>query len=158
MAVLPDEYGQFKKTYWTPSERDNLKLVVGFVEGIKSKQFDEVLRAYADSPYIQHNRSIPSGISGVVETNRTLAKRFPEFTLIAKHVYVDGDFVTFHSHVTLSLKHRNDDQKGLNVIDIWKIENGQIVEHWDAIQPLDFLTRFFFWVSGGAVKNQNGVF
>jgi len=151
-------YDEFIKTHWTDEERANLQIVANFVEGIKAKKFNDVIAQYTDSPYVQHNRSVQSGVRAIVETNRKLAKQFPEFTLTAKHVYVDGEFVAFHSHVTLKAKHRGNDGKGLNVVDIWKVTDGKIVEHWDSLQPLDFMSRLVLLLTGGAVRNKNGVF
>lgn len=151
-------YKAFDKPHWTDIEIRNLETIIDFVEGIKAKKFDDVINRYSGSEYIQHNRSVESGVKAIVETNRELAKKFPEFMLEAKHVYLDDCFVTFHSHVTFKKEHRGNDNKGLNVVDIWKVENGNITEHWDSIQPLDFLTRLFFLISGGTIKNTNGVF
>ena len=71
---------------------------------------------------------------------------------------MDGDYVTFHSHATLKEEDRGNDQKGMNIIDTWKIENGKIVEHWDSIQPLDVFMRFYVGLNGGDIQNANGVF
>lgn len=158
MSPSPSVYDKFDRSHWTEDERANLQIVADFVEGIKAKKFDDVIKRYEDSPYVQHNRSVPSGVEAIVETNRKLAKRFPEFTLTAKHIYVDDEIVTFHSHVTLKAKHRGNDGKGLNVVDIWKVSDGKIVEHWDSLQPLDFMSRLFQLLTGGVVRNDNGVF
>ena len=40
-------------------------------------------------------------------------------------------------------------QKGINLKDTWKVENGQLVEHWDAIQPIDGFMRLFAVFAGG---------
>ncbi|WP_299866150.1 nuclear transport factor 2 family protein [uncultured Hoeflea sp.] len=158
MGASTSVYDEFIRPHWTEPERTNLQIVGSFVEGIKAKKFDEVIEQYKDSAYIQHNRSVQSGVKAIVEVNKKLAKQFPEFTLTAKHVYVDGEFVTFHSHVTFKAKHRGDDTKGLNVVDIWKVSDGNIVEHWDSLQPLDFMSRLLTLLTGGAIRNDNGVF
>ena len=31
-------------------------------------------------------------------------------------------------------------------MDTWKVENGKITEHWDAVQPIDGFMRFYFWM------------
>ncbi|MEM1321602.1 MAG: nuclear transport factor 2 family protein [Bacteroidota bacterium] len=152
------DFQKFHKSSWTALERKNFQIVADFVQGILNHKFDEVISAYADHPYIQHNRSIPRGIKAIVNTNRKMAQRFPEFFLEPKHVYLDNDFVIFHSHVTLKAKQRGNDKKGLNVVDIWKIIDGKIVEHWDAIQPLDFMSRLFLLITGVSINNNDGVF
>ncbi|MEL6593501.1 MAG: nuclear transport factor 2 family protein, partial [Bacteroidota bacterium] len=60
----------------------------------------------------------------VLEVVSGFAKRYPDYTYDVKHVYVDGPFVTLHSHATIDKKHRGNPQKGLNIMDIWKVENG----------------------------------
>lgn len=75
-----------------------------------------------------------------------------------KPILADGDRVVFHSHATMKRAHRGNDQKGLNIMDHWKIRDGQIVEHWDTLQPLDRFMRFYALLTGGKIRNANGVF
>jgi predicted SnoaL-like aldol condensation-catalyzing enzyme len=44
---------------------------------------------------------------------------------------VDGDFVILHVHSV-----REPGERGSAIIDIFKLESGKIVEHWDVIQPI----------------------
>ncbi|UII78780.1 nuclear transport factor 2 family protein [Flagellimonas sp. CMM7] len=152
------DFKKFYQAHWTIEERLKLEVVTDFVQGILNHEFDQVIATYRDHPYVQHNRSVPSGIENIVNLNRKMASRFPEFFLDPKHVYLDGDFVIFHSHLTVKANHRGNEKKGLNVIDIWKISDGKIVEHWDSIQPLDFMSRLFTLITGGAIRNNDGVF
>ncbi|MCG7908623.1 MAG: polyketide cyclase, partial [Candidatus Thiodiazotropha taylori] len=62
------------------------------------------------------------------------------------------------SHATLKEKHRGDDSQGLNIVDTWKLEDGRLVEHWDAIQGIDLSMRLYGLFFGGKVRNANGVF
>jgi len=48
-----------------------------------------------------------------------------------KRVFADGDFVILHSHAV-----REPDTLGRAVVDIFKLENGKVVEHWDVIQDV----------------------
>ncbi len=75
-----------------------------------------------------------------------------------KHLYVDVPYVTVHSHATNKKNHRGNPQKGLNIMDIWKVENGLITEHWDAVQPIHGSMRFLFWMIGGKFRNKNTYF
>ena len=47
---------------------------------------------------------------------------------------------------------------GINVSDTWRLENGQIVEHWDSLQAMNAFTRFLFFMIGGKIANKNGVY
>jgi len=60
--------------------------------------------------------------------------------------------------ITLDKEHRGNDEKGMNIIDTWKIEGRKIVEHWDSIQALYGLMRFYSWISGGDIRNAIDVF
>lgn len=152
------DYEGFVRPSWTSEERENLGVVARFLLGIRAHEFDRVLADYSDHPYVQHNLSMKNGVDGVVEEGRKISKRFPEFSIEAKHVYADGDFVIIHSHMTAKASHRGNDRKGLNVFDTWKVVDGKIVEHWDSIQPLDFIGRLFSLLTGGKVRNSNGAF
>ncbi|MCI5056608.1 MAG: nuclear transport factor 2 family protein, partial [Flavobacteriales bacterium] len=110
------------------------------------------------NPYIQHNRGMEDGMVGVIDFVSKFAKRYPEYSYDVKHIYVDGNHVIFQSHVTIKKKHRGNANKGLNIKDTWKVEDGKIVEHWDAIQAVDGFMRFYAWMAGGKIKNTNTLY
>ena len=43
----------------------------------------------------------------------------------------DGDLVVLHVHST-----QNAQDRGEAVVDIFRVEQGKIVEHWDAVQSV----------------------
>lgn len=144
---------------WTETEKQNVAILVDFVQHLMNNHdFGYVRKHFMNGAYVQHNRTISDGMENIISFVENFAKRFPEYTYDVKHIYADGDFVTFHSHATLKVAHRSNDKKGLNIIDVWKLEDGQIVEHWDALQPLDLFMRFYTLIAGGNIKNSNGVF
>jgi predicted SnoaL-like aldol condensation-catalyzing enzyme len=49
-----------------------------------------------------------------------------------KRVFADGDYVILHSH----WHGLSDNPRGEAVVDIFRLENGKMVEHWDVIQPI----------------------
>lgn len=148
-----------KKTSWTEQEQDNAELVTDFVQNLMNNHnFDYIMERYNDSSYVQHNRNLPDKVTGLVSFLKEFVDEYPDYTYDVKHIYVDGDYVIFHSHATLNKEDRGDDQKGMNIIDTWRIEEGRIVEHWDSIQALDFSMRVYSLISGGDIENANGVF
>ncbi|NVD08647.1 polyketide cyclase [Vibrio sp. JPW-9-11-11] len=148
-----------KKSNWTEQELANAELVTDFVQHLMNNHnFDYIMQRYNDSSYIQHNRNLPDKVAGLVGFLEEFVAEYPDYTYDVKHIYVDGDYVIFHSHATLEKEHRGNDQKGMNIIDTWRIEEGRIVEHWDSIQALDFSMRVYSLISGGDIANSNGVF
>ena len=148
-----------QKESWSEKELENVKLITDFVQNLMNDHnFDYVLENYNDSSYIQHNRNLPDKIVGLVGFLQEFVEDYPDYTYDVKHIYADGDYVIFHSHATLKKEDRGNDQKGMNIIDTWRIENGKIVEHWDSIQTLNWFMRFYALMNGGQVRNSNGVF
>ena len=62
------------------------------------------------------------------------------------------------SHATIRSSHRGDDRKGYIIFDMWRLEDGVLVEHWDSLQALDLPMRMFQAATGGRVRNGNGPF
>lgn len=148
-----------QKPGWTEQELENATLITDFVQNLMNNHnFDYILERYNDSSYVQHNRNLPDKITGLVSFLKEFVGDYPDYTYDVKHIYVDGDYVIFHSHATLKKDDRGNDQKGMNIIDTWRLENGRIVEHWDSIQALDTFMRFYSLISGGNIENTNGVF
>ena len=145
--------------HWTQQENENAALVVDFFQHLMNEHdFDYTLKTHDRGPYIQHNRAIPDGIPGLVGYVKTLVGRFPDYAFDVKRIICSGDFVVLHSHATLRAAHRGNEKKGFIVTDTFRIENGRLAEHWDALQPIDFFTRFLFLVTGGTIANNNPTF
>ncbi|BFM51380.1 nuclear transport factor 2 family protein [Marinomonas sp. THO17] len=79
----------------------------------------------SDEKYIQHNQSVATGKSGLLDFLDKMPTVEQKESSIVR-AFSDGDYVVTHSYV-----------KSFNgvVFDIFRFEEGLIVEHWDAIQP-----------------------
>ncbi len=159
MNTLNVDFEALKQDHWTEKERTNAERIAEFVQHLMNDHdFDYVRKEFGDANYVQHNRNIPDGILALIDYVEAFANRFPDYGYDVKRITADGDTVTFHSHATVNKSHRGNDGKGLNIIDSWRVVDGEILEHWDAIQPLDAFMRFYVLMTGGQVRNQNGVF
>ncbi|MEM6726350.1 MAG: nuclear transport factor 2 family protein [Bacteroidota bacterium] len=159
MDTVQINLDQLKKSTWSDQELKNAEIVVDFVQNLMNNHdFDYIRKTYGKHRYKQHNQSMVDGLTGVLKVVSNFAKRNPAYMYEVKHMYVDGPYVTLHSHATANKKHRGNPQKGLNIMDIWKVEDGQITEHWDAVQPIHGAMRFLFWMIGGKFRNQNTYF
>ncbi|MEO0895356.1 MAG: nuclear transport factor 2 family protein [Bacteroidota bacterium] len=159
MNSLTIDLANLKKDNWSDQDLNKAEHAVAFVQKIMNDHdFDYVVEHYAHHPYKQHNMSMADGIGGVVQSMRELCAGFPEFSYDVRHIYVDGDYVTLHSHATLTAADRSNPQKGFNIYDTWKIEGVLLVEHWDAIQGIDKAMRELAVQGAGLVRNENTLF
>lgn len=81
--------------------------------------------------YIQHNPGVPDGRAPVVEYFSRYFKTHPDYRSEIMRSAADGDLVWLHVHST-----EGDDDPGSAVVDIFRVDDGKIVEHWDVIQPV----------------------
>lgn len=91
--------------------------------------------AYAAPDFIQHNPLMADGIEGHRAYFAALAKepqgRPSAWAHVFNMVLVDGDLFAVHHHVF-----RSPADRGRVFVDIWRVADGRIVEHWDVIQAI----------------------
>ncbi|MEL7196154.1 MAG: nuclear transport factor 2 family protein [Bacteroidota bacterium] len=118
MKALTVELDLLQSNEWTPKEQENVALVTDFVQHLMNEHdFEYIDRQFGHHNYTQHNRNMNDTIAGVVEMVSGLVKRFPDYTYDVKHIHADGDYVMFHSHVTMNKTDRGNDKKGFNIMD-----------------------------------------
>ncbi|MCP1908548.1 putative SnoaL-like aldol condensation-catalyzing enzyme [Bradyrhizobium elkanii] len=109
----------------------NRKAVLAFYEkGLNQKDADAAL-AYVGNRYVQHNPGAADGPEGFRKFIGFLREKFPNSHSEIKRSFVDGDYVILHVHAV-----REPGTRGNAIIDIFKLEDGKIVEHWDVAQPI----------------------
>ncbi|MCK1361750.1 nuclear transport factor 2 family protein [Bradyrhizobium sp. 199] len=112
-------------------EESNRKTVLDFYEkGLNQKDADAAL-AHVGDRYVQHNPNAADGAEGFRKFIGFLREKFPNSRSEIKRSLVDGDFVILHVHAV-----REPGSRGNAIVDIFKLENGKIVEHWDVVQPI----------------------
>lgn len=127
---------------YTVQEQDNLRLVRGLFDEVLNPMDSAAVDRFIASNYIQHNPNVETGrepLKAFLDHIRVLN---PQGVHDVKRMFADGDHVIVHYHVR-----RWPDDIGWAVIDIFRIENGLIAEHWDVAQDV---------VVGG--PNSNGMF
>ncbi len=109
----------------------NKKAVIEFYEkGLNQKDFDAAAK-YFGPKYIQHNPGAPDGIEGFKAFIAMRKEKFPNAKSEIKRAFAEGDFVILHVHGV-----REPGERGVAIVDIFRLENGKIVEHWDVVQPI----------------------
>lgn len=113
------------------TEEANLKLVVNFYEQFFNKH--EVARAaeVVSENYKQHNPEVPDGKRPFVDYFSQFFKKTPQSKARIVRTATSGDLVWLQVHSTNSPSDR-----GQAVLDIFRVKNGKIVEHWDIIQDV----------------------
>jgi predicted SnoaL-like aldol condensation-catalyzing enzyme len=121
----------------------NKALAVALVEDVLMGKNPAKITAYisADS-YAQHNPYIKDGLAGIVEAVEALTAQNNMFQYTQIHkVLGEGNFV-----LTISEGQWNATTNAF--YDLFRMEDGMIVEHWDVIQP----------VPTEGLANTNGMF
>jgi predicted SnoaL-like aldol condensation-catalyzing enzyme len=110
---------------------DNKKTVAAFYDaGLNQKDFDRASQ-YLGPRYTQHNPGAADGPEGLKSFIAFLKDKFPSNHSEIKRIFADGDYVIVHVHAV-----REPGTRGNAIIDIFKLENGKVVEHWDVVQPI----------------------
>jgi len=81
--------------------------------------------------YIQHNPLAADGPEGLRDFLDYLKKNFPQSKSEIKRVMVDGDYVILRVHAI-----RQPGDRGSAIVDIFRVEDNKIQEHWDSVQPI----------------------
>ncbi len=106
--------------------------MIDFYEGVFLKhQVKTYADRYIGNQYIQHNPHVPDGKAPFVDYFTQYFKQNPEAKNQIKRAAAEGDLVYLHVHST-----QNKQDHGEAIIDIFRVENGKIVEHWDVQQSI----------------------
>lgn len=113
------------------AEEANRQLVVRFYDRVFNQhEVAEGAKVIADG-YKQHNPHVPDGKAPFVRYFTDFFQKNPDAKARIVRSAADGDLVWLHVHSTGNAKDR-----GKAIVDIFRVRDGQIVEHWDVIQPV----------------------
>jgi len=113
-------------------------------------RLDEIMR----NDYIHHNDDPPQGKAGFKKVHEQFIKAMPDFRYTVKKIIAEGNTVMMYSTVTGT--HQGEwlgnpptgNKLNFDVVDIFRIDNGKIVEHWDVADTLKLFTQV------GKIKQQ----
>ncbi|SHI18436.1 nuclear transport factor 2 family protein [Streptomyces sp. 3214.6] len=109
----------------------NKKLVTAAVERLLVRKDLSALDMYWGTEYHQHNPNIADGVAGAKAGLGAYFKAFPQLSVSPKRIVAEGDLVAVHSHYVNA-----PGERGQAVVDLFRVRNGKIVEHWDVLQDV----------------------
>lgn len=110
---------------------DNKATVVAFYEKALNDKDADAAIAMMGPTYTQHNARVPDGKEGFRQFIAAFKQRYPASHSRIVRVIAEGDLVVLHVHLV-----REPGTTGDAVMDIFRLADGKIVEHWDVIQQV----------------------
>jgi len=110
---------------------ENKQLVANFIDTVLVKgQFEQLSSFFDGDNYHQHNIMIADGLSGLSQALAAMAKQGIHMVYTKNHkILGEGNFVLSISEGTFA-------DKPTSFYDLFRVENGKIVEHWDVIETI----------------------
>lgn len=106
----------------------NKELVATFFQRVfNDHDVDLGLELMSDN-YIQHNQMVPPGKEAMREGFK---RGIESVSTEIKQIIAEGDRVAVQHHIKFE-----PNSLGAVVIDIFRIEDGKLAEHWDAVSPV----------------------
>lgn len=128
--------------------QSNKKIVETFCRDVFVNHDLSHLDDYMRDDYIQHNPDVAQGKKGFVEFFEKTFIAIPDFKYTLKKIVADGDLVMIYC--TTSGTHTGGEwldkaptgnRLDFNVVDIFRIEDGKIAEHWDVADTFNLFRQ-----------------
>jgi predicted SnoaL-like aldol condensation-catalyzing enzyme len=114
------------------AEEANRQLVIGFYSQVFNEHDVAGASEFIADDYIQHNPGVATGKAAFVEFVTGLLAATPNAHGRIVRSAAEGDLVWLHVHAGGN----EDGTGGLAIIDVFRVEDGKIAEHWDVLQPV----------------------
>jgi predicted SnoaL-like aldol condensation-catalyzing enzyme len=95
------------------------------------RQPEAAAARYLGPVYIQHNPNFGDGGEAFITAVKAFVTAYPHLRFDFKRFIAEDELVVVHSHMT-----REPGDPGFAVMDIFRLENDKIVEHWDVTQEV----------------------
>jgi predicted SnoaL-like aldol condensation-catalyzing enzyme len=115
----------------TAQEQRNLDHVLGMFRDVLQPLDAAQVDRYISPDYIQHSPMAAPGRDSLKAFLRMVRTASPNSSQKLLRAFVDGDHVILHYHVK-----KDPGDLGFVVMDIFRLTNGMVVEHWDCVQDV----------------------
>jgi C-1 hydroxylase len=130
-------------------EENNKAIIIAFTNASNDRNYTAI-EQYVAEDIIEHRPGIMSGRNSTLEFLQNLATAFPDFHTNIDQIVAEGDKVVVFT--TTNGTHEGEfifapgvpptgKQVSFKTADMYRISNGQMVEHWDVIEILDLMAQ-----------------
>jgi predicted SnoaL-like aldol condensation-catalyzing enzyme len=112
--------------------RTNTHTVLAFQETVFNKhQVREGFERYVGPGFRQHSPMLPDATPAAIKAlSDLLTGVYPTSHMVVERTVAQGDLVA----VQVFWDQKPGETRGVRMVDIYRLENGKIVEHWDVAQ------------------------
>src|SRR5262245_3962689 len=129
-----------------PAEKDGPALLDRYVAAVNAHDTSSFPQIFTES-YVQHSGRSPSGLAAQIENFRRIFASMPDVQMRVEDRILAGDKMVARN--TFSGTHTQPLQGvaptgrhfTLKAIDIWRVENGKLAEHWDIVDAAGLLKQ-----------------
>jgi len=93
----------------------------------------DIIERYVAEDYRQHNPSAADGRAGLIEFINARSPHEKQ-ELIVVRIFEEGEYVWAHSELVVTSTEGADWELRFALMDLWRVQDGRLVEHWDAMQ------------------------
>ncbi|HVN97993.1 MAG TPA: ester cyclase [Syntrophorhabdaceae bacterium] len=118
---------------------DKKNVVLAFFKtAFEDKEPEKAIELYVGDYYRQHNPGVPDGKESFAAYVKMRSAKNPGRKILLKRIIAEGDLVMLHSHNIFAPGDEGHAQApfGVASINIFRLENGKVVEHWDVREPV----------------------
>ena len=118
----------------TQAARQNKQFIANFYDVAINKKDFAAARVFMGPYYRQHSTYGADGPEGLQKFIEWAKRELPDFHVDFVRLIADGDYVLMHNR-------GNSSPNTKAVVDIFRLENGKVVEHWDVLQDVPETAR-----------------
>jgi predicted SnoaL-like aldol condensation-catalyzing enzyme len=115
----------------TDLEHNKQTVITFYMRAFTEHKPADAVAKYVGLEYIRHNPDTPSGADALVKSATGVIAEFPQIKVEIKRVIAEGDLVVAYNLIKASSEDR-----GMAGADIFRLQDGKIVEHWDVRQAV----------------------
>ena len=137
-ATLAGQSGAIEAAESRTSEQIASALLDKYVAAVNAHDTSSFGEIHAED-YIQHSGRSPNGLAAQIENFRAIFARMPDVQLKVEDRIIQGNKIV--ARMAFTATHTQPIQGiaptgrrfTLRTIDIWRVENGKLAEHWDIV-------------------------